>query len=68
MKKPYLIYLNKTYNVWAMDAYKWMKENQYIEDDFKEIFSEVVFWHYLEDGLLENRPIFFVKDILTNHN
>ena len=67
MKKSYIVYLNKTYDVWAQDAYRWAKNNNIPEED-RKIISEVVFWTYIEKGLLEGVPIYFCKDILVKRN
>lgn len=64
MKKCYVVYLNKSYDVWMRDASKWAKDNSI---EYTEILSEPVFWHYMSKGLLTGVPVFFVKDILTEH-
>ena len=64
MKKPYIVYLNKSYNVWLRDAYKWAQDNHF---EYQDIISEVVFWAYMEKDLLNNTPVLFCKDIITNH-
>jgi len=61
-KEAYIVYLNKTYDVWARDAHTWAEKNNIPVKD-ENIISEVVFWHYLERGMLENNPIYFCKDI-----
>ena len=60
MEKVYIVYLNKTYDVWAMDAHTWAEKNNLPTDN---IISEVVFWHYMDKGLLEGKPVYFCKDI-----
>ena len=60
--KPYLVYLNKSYDCNGSDAYWWAKNNNYKSSDFKEIISEVAFHIYIEKGIMDNTPIFFVKD------
>lgn len=60
MEKVYIVYLNKTYDVWAMDAEIWAEKNNLPTDN---IISEVVFWHYMEEGLLDGKPVYFCKDI-----
>jgi len=68
-KKPYLVYMNKTYNVYLTDAYIWMKKYGYKEDDFEGIISEVVFHYKLgdSDGAgkygLDDTPVMFVGKI-----
>ena len=64
MKKPYIVYLNKSYNVWMRDAHKWAQDNHI---EYQEILSEVVFWAYLDKGLLDGIPVLFCKDIITQH-
>jgi hypothetical protein len=71
----YLVYLNKSYDVWMRDAHQFAINNGYTLNpgsgsgfkEFKEILSEPVFWVYMEKGLLNNVPVIFVKDILTKH-
>ena len=65
MKKPYLIYCNKTHGVWAMDAYKWVKDNGHNIGDYREIMSEAAFNVYLEENMLNNHPVIFLTEILT---
>lgn len=60
--KPYLVYMNKFNDVWLSDAYVWYKAHGYVESDFEEILSEVVFYTYLNKGLLNNRPCIFVSE------
>lgn len=62
MEKAYVVYLNKTYDVWARDAHTWA-ENNNIPVEGENIISEVVFWHYMEKGILDKVPIYFCKDI-----
>ena len=62
--KPYIVYLNKTYDVWMRDAHKWAEDNNV---EYEEIISEVAFWVYIEKGLLIGKPVIFVKDIITLH-
>ena len=62
MEKTYVVYLNKTYDVWARDAHKWAEDNNIPVKD-ENIISEVVFWNFMERGLLDKAPIYFCKDI-----
>lgn len=62
MKEAYIVYLNKTYDVWARDAYTWAEKNN-IPATENNVISEPVFWMYIERGLLENVPVYFCKDI-----
>ena len=64
MQKPYIVYLNKSYNVWLSDAYKWAQDNNI---EYQHIISEVVFWAYMDKNLLNKIPILFCKDITTKH-
>lgn len=62
--KPYLVYMNKSYDVWIRDAHHWAVLNGYDpEKDFRNTISEVVFRAYLDKGILENWPIIFVTII-----
>jgi len=64
----YIVYCNKSHDVWARDAYEWAKSRDWEEGkDYKEILSQMAFNVYLDKGLLDGVPIYFVKDILTNH-
>lgn len=63
IKKPYVVYLNKTYNLSARDAHLWA-EKKGIEP--KEFISETAFWSYLDDGHLDNVPVYFCKDKIDN--
>ena len=68
MKKPYIVYLNKSYDVWMRDAHKWAEDNNMVKDiDYQEIISEVVFWAYMDKDLLINTPVLFCKNIITQH-
>jgi hypothetical protein len=61
MTEAYIVYLNKSYDVWARDAHEWAKKNNLsVEDD--KIISEIVFWHYMHEGLLDGKPVYFCKD------
>ncbi len=62
MENIYVVYLNKSYDVWARDAHAWAEENNIPVKD-ENIISEVVFWNFMERGLLEKAPIYFCKDI-----
>jgi len=53
MKKPYLVYLSSSNDVWVSDAYCWFKSNGYKEDDFEGIISEKVFYCFLDKGLID---------------
>lgn len=66
--KPYIVYLNKSFNVWMMDAYKWAQDKGWEKGvHYENILSEVTFWRYVEMGMVEGRPVYFVKDIITDH-
>lgn len=60
MKNTYVVYLNKTYDVWARDAHEWAKKNNLPTDN---IISQVAFWRLLDQGVLEGAPVYFCKDI-----
>lgn len=62
--KPYIVYLNKSYDVWMRDADKWARDNNI---EYEEIISEVVFWHYLKSDHLNGVPVLFCKNITTEH-
>jgi hypothetical protein len=62
MQKTYVVYLNKTYDVWARDAYTWAEKNNIPVED-RNIISEVVFWNFMGRGLLDGIPVYFCKDI-----
>lgn len=66
MKKPYLVYLSSSNDVWVSDAYTWFKKNGYKEEDFEEIISEKVFYCFLSrvpgPNIFENRPVMFVTE------
>jgi len=62
MENSYVVYLNKSYGVWAMDAHTWAEKNNISVPD-QNIISEVVFWHYMEDGHLDGKPVYFCKDV-----
>ena len=62
MENTYVIYLNKSYDVWARDAHTYAKEKNILVKD-ENIISEVVFWNFMERGLLDGAPIYFCKDI-----
>lgn len=64
MGKIYVIYLNKSYGTWMRDASKWAEENNVKPT---EIISEPVMWVYIDKGLLNGATLYFVKDIITNH-
>ena len=64
--KPYLVYLNKSYDVWASDAIEWIDRNGYKREDF-HVISEVLFWLYISKDQLSGIPCYFVKDILIPH-
>lgn len=66
MNKTIIVYSNKTHDVWARDAYKWITENGYKEEDF-EIISEVLFKWRHDNKTLDNRPVIFITSIITNH-
>jgi len=66
-KKPCLVYMNKRNDVWIRDAYQWMAENNYTEEDFGQVISEVAFGWALDKGKLNNVPVYFVNEILTDH-
>ena len=67
MKKPYIVYLNKSYDVWMRDAHKWAEDNNMVKDiDYQEIISEVVFWAYMDKDLLLTLLYYSVKTLLLN--
>ena len=57
----YIVYLNKQYDVWARDAYKWSEKNNINIPD-ENIISEVVFYNFLERGLLDGKAIYFCRE------
>ena len=61
MQKPYLVYLNRSYESSLAATCIWAERNNFNIDDFEPI-SETVFWVYLEKGLLEDVPVYFCKD------
>jgi hypothetical protein len=67
MEKTYVIYLNKSYGTWMMDASRWAEINNIRPTEITEIISETCMWVYIEKGLLNGATLYFVKDIITNH-
>lgn len=61
METPYLVYLNKSYDSSLAATEIWAKRNNVNTADFS-VISETIFWHWLEDGKLENVPVYFCKD------
>lgn len=70
METPYIVYLNKAYDVYAMDAYAWAKKNNITlpEDSYNYVISEKIFWFLLEEGHLDGKPVYFCKDKLVSAN
>jgi len=69
METPYIVYLNKAYDVYAKDAYAWARKNNiFILNDGENIISEKIFWLLLEKGNLEGKPVYFCKDKLLSIN
>jgi hypothetical protein len=66
---PSIVYLNKRYNAWMMDAHKWAADKGWIEGkDYYEIISEVAYWTLFDSGKRSpEAPVYFVKDNLTGH-
>ena len=60
--KNYVVYLNKSNDVWARDGHTWAEKNNIPVDDM-DVISEVVFWHYLKDGIIGNNPVYFCGEI-----
>lgn len=65
--KPYLVYRNKTNDVWVSDAYAWMELHSFKEEDFECIISEVAYNWDIHDGTANGRPVYWVTEILTKH-
>jgi hypothetical protein len=68
MKKPILVYLSSSKDVWVSDAYTWMKNNGYVESDFEEVVSEKVFWMFILDGRYNGKTFMFVSERQGNNN
>ncbi len=62
MENNYVVYLNKREDVWARDAHTWAKKNN-IDVKDENIISEVVFYNFLDRGLLEGKAIYFCREI-----
>lgn len=61
-ENTYVVYLNKHNDVWASDAHTWAKKNNIdVKDD--NIISEVVFYNFLDRGLLDGKAIYFCREI-----
>lgn len=68
-KLPYVVYLNKTYDVWMRDAHKWCTDQGWEEGrDYEAIISETIFYWMREKRKGLGAPFYFVQDILTSHN
>jgi hypothetical protein len=62
MENTYVVYLNKRNDVYARDAHTWAKNNNILVKD-ENIISEVIFYNFLDRGLLDGKAIYFCKDI-----
>jgi len=60
MQNTYVVYLNKTYDIWARDAHEWAEKNNLPTD---HIISEVAFWVLMDQGVLDGAPVYFCKHI-----
>jgi hypothetical protein len=67
-KKPILVYLSSSKDVWVSDAYTWMKNNGYVERDFEEVISEKVFWMFTLDGRYNGKTFMFVSERQGNND
>ena len=70
MANHYIVYLNKSHDVWASDAHTWAKKNDITieenSDGTDNIISEVIFRWMIDKGQIGNKPVYFCKDIQTD--
>ena len=62
MENNYVVYLNKRNDVWAIDGHTWAKKNN-IPVKEENIISEVLFYNFLDRGLLDGKAIYFCREI-----
>jgi hypothetical protein len=70
MANHYIVYLNKSHDVWAQDAHTWAQKNNIpIEEEpngSDNIISEVIFRWMIDKGTIGTKPVYFCKDIQSD--